>query len=338
MEGCHNLETIILIGHGSPRKDSNTLEAFATLLHKTIHPGCAGKCVKTAYMQFVQPDILSTIDTAVAEGTAEIVIHPFFLHSGIHVTKNIPEIIADAKKNYPLVKFIYTEPLGTHENLIKVILERISAAGFNTPLDIEKRCFEIIVNEEDLSDIPQKIQPIVTRVIHATADFEFKKTLIFHPDAVDKAIGAIKAGKNILTDVGMVRAGISKKILAPFGGSVLCGLISNDNEDESKKHGDFTRAEAGIEAALSGSNNIGIIAIGNAPTALLECIDFFNRKGKPDNFPVVIGVPVGFVNALESKVLLAKQPFPFITNLARKGGTPVAVAIVNALLKMSTEQ
>jgi precorrin-8X/cobalt-precorrin-8 methylmutase len=92
----------------------------------------------------------------------------------------------------------------------------------------------------------------------------------------------------------------------------------------------------GIERALKGEHNIGIIAIGNAPTALLKVIETFNAE-QPACPPLVVGVPVGFVNALESKALLSSQKFPFITNLSRKGGTPVAVAIVNALLKMAAE-
>jgi precorrin-8X/cobalt-precorrin-8 methylmutase len=100
-----------------------------------------------------------------------------------------------------------------------------------------------------------------------------------------------------------------------------------------------TRAETGIESALKENSNIGIIAIGNAPTALLRTIEIMNSQPSTLNsHPVVIGVPVGFVKALESKSLLAAQNFPFITNLSRKGGTPVAVAIVNALLKMAEEE
>lgn len=100
-----------------------------------------------------------------------------------------------------------------------------------------------------------------------------------------------------------------------------------------------TRAESGIESALKENSNIGIIAIGNAPTALLKTIELLNSQPSPLNSqPVVVGVPVGFVKALESKSLLAAQDFPFITNLSRKGGTPVAVAIVNALLKMAEEE
>jgi precorrin-8X/cobalt-precorrin-8 methylmutase len=173
-------------------------------------------------------------------------------------------------------------------------------------------------------------------VIHTTADFEFKKTLLFHPDAITTGINAIRAGKNILTDVEMVKAGINKKLLKKWGGEVICriqdaGCMTQEEEPR-------TKAEMGIESALKENNNIGIIAIGNAPTALLKVIDIFNNSSLVTHHSsLVIGVPVGFVKAFESKALLSAQKFPFITNLSRKGGSPVAAAIVNALLKIAEE-
>jgi precorrin-8X/cobalt-precorrin-8 methylmutase len=107
--------------------------------------------------------------------------------------------------------------------------------------------------------------------------------------------------------------------------------------EEGKSADNRTRAEKGIELGLKDYNAIGIIAIGNAPTALLKVIEIFNSPAAPSPFPLVIGVPVGFVKAFESKALLSSQSFPFITNLSRKGGSPVAAAIVNALLKMAEE-
>jgi precorrin-8X/cobalt-precorrin-8 methylmutase len=330
------MEKIILIGHGSPKKNANNVEIVAALVHKALHPDCERSCVKVAYMQFVQPDIPSAIDECVAEGADEVVIHPYFLYSGMHVTKDIPEMIEEARRRHPSVRFTYTEPLGVHENLVKIVLERIQASKFATATDIERRSFEIIADEGDLSDVPEDRLPLVKRVIHATADFDFKKTLVFHPDAIRRAIAAVKAGRDILTDVEMVRTGINKRLLTPWGGKVICGLLPAQTEAAAKREG-LTRAEAGIEEALKENRNVGIVAIGNAPTALLKVIEIFNRNGRSSDLPVVVGVPVGFVKALESKALLSKQPFPFITNLSRKGGTPVAVAIVNALLGMATE-
>ena len=251
----------------------------------------------------------------------------------MHVTKDIPEMIQEAERIYPGVEFVYTEPLGIHEKLVHVVLERIASAGFKAPGDIEKRSFEIISDEIDLSNFPPEQLPVVKRVIHATADFEFKNSLVFYPDAVRTGIEAIRAGKDILTDVEMVKAGINKKLLKKWGGKVICKIQNSKFKIQNSEN--KTKAETGIESALKENNNIGIIAIGNAPTALLKVIEIFNHSSLVTRHSsLVVGVPVGFVKALESKALLSTQRFPFITNLSRKGGSPVAAAIVNALLKV----
>jgi len=327
-------ERIIIIGHGSPRKEANTIESLTGLLHAALHPGCSDHCVKGAYLQFSEPNIEAVIEKSVNEGAERIILHPFFLNSGMHVTKDIPELIDAAQQKYPGVDFIYTEPLGMHEKLIEVVKERIAESGGYAPAEIEKRSFAIIGDEADLSDIPADRIPVVKRVIHATADFEFAQTLAFHPDAIKTGIEAIRSGKNILTDVEMVRTGINKRLMSKWGGEVICRM---PGPEEGKSADNRTRAEKGIESGLKDNHAIGIIAIGNAPTALLKVIEIFNSPAAPSHFPLVIGVPVGFVKAFESKALLASQSFPFITNLSRKGGSPVAAAIVNALLKMAGE-
>jgi precorrin-8X/cobalt-precorrin-8 methylmutase len=334
------MESIILVGHGSPKKDANRLGIVADMLHSALHPGCGERCVQVAYMEFAQPSIPEALDSEAKRGAKKIIIHPFFLNAGVHVTKDIPEMISDAESRHPGVEFIYTEPLGVHEKLIQVVIERIQGATFSAPADIEKKSFEIISEEADFGDVPDLHAPIIKRVIHSTADFEFKNTLVFHPDAIKAGIDAIRAGMNILTDIEMVKAGINKRLLGKWGGRVICHIADEEVAHISAETG-RTRAELSIEKGLP--ENIGIVAIGNAPTALLKVIELFSGKGvspyAPTNsFPLVVGVPVGFVKALESKTLLSSQGFPFITNLSRKGGTPVAAAIVNALLKMAAEE
>lgn len=342
------MENIILIGHGSPKKEANNVDLIGKLLHSALHPGCRSGCVKVAYLQFAAPDIMATIRGCVEDGASKIILHPFFLSSGMHVTKDIPEMISEAKGTYPGVEFVYTEPLGVHEKLVEVVIERIRSEKFTVAEDIEKRSFEIISEESDLGGVPDEQLPIIKRVIHSTADFEFQKTLAFHPDAIKTGTEAIRAGRDILTDIEMVKAGINVRLLNKFGGKVICdlekpetGSVKSEGTGNGTKN--LTRTEAGIERALKGNNNIGIIAIGNAPTALLKVIEILAGPGisqfsLTSPLPLVVGVPVGFVKALESKALLSAQTFPFITNLSRKGGTPVAVAIVNALLKMAAEE
>ncbi|MCX8030156.1 MAG: precorrin-8X methylmutase [Thermodesulfovibrionales bacterium] len=332
----NNKDRILLIGHGSPKKEANNIEAIGNLLHKTIHPGCRGDCVKVAYLQFVEPDLMTALRDCINGGVERVIIHPFFLSSGMHVTKDIPELINEARNLYPDVKFYYSEPLGIHEKLVEIILDRVNSIDGLKGAEIEKRSFNIISKEDDFTGIPDEQLPIIKRVIHATADFEFKRTLIFHPEAIKTGIQAIRAGKDILTDVEMVRTGINKRLLSQWGGKVICNIQNLEDDEHTNK----TRAERGIEEALRGENNIGIIAIGNAPTALLKAVEILNQNASAFSLKpiLLIGVPVGFVNAVESKTLLSTQRFPFITNLSRKGGTPVAVAIVNALLKMAKEE
>ncbi|HAM50365.1 MAG TPA: hypothetical protein DCP92_06590 [Nitrospiraceae bacterium] len=347
------MDNIILIGHGSPLENANTMDRIGRLLHRRIHAGCSNNCVKIAYLQFAAPDIMGAIAECVNGGAERIIIQPYFLYAGMHVTKDIPAVITEAEKMYPGIEFIYTEALGIHEGLVQIVVERIEecmnvkSMSQETPSEenafpkesqhpIEKKSFEIIAEEIDLSDVPAERLSVIKRVIHATADFEFKETLVFHSEAIKTGIDAIRSGKDILTDIEMVRAGINKRLLERWGGKVISKISDDDVVWISQKTGK-TRAEVAMEKGIAG--NVGIIAIGNAPTALLKVIEILNSSHPPITQPMlVVGVPVGFVEALESKMLLSLQKFPFITNLSRKGGTPVAVAVVNALLTMAGEE
>ncbi len=324
------VEKIIIIGHGSPKKSANTIQTVCDMVHSSIHPNCTKPCVTAAYLEFGEPDIMGAIEQCVAGGATRIVAHPYFLAAGVHVTKDIPATLAEARVRFPQVEIVYTEPLGMHEKLIEIVRERVGHGSRLKPSQIETESFALIHREIDLDGMPEDQRPIVQRVIHATADFEFAHAMRFHTDAVVAGVTAIRAGMNILTDVEMVRTGINKKALAQFGGSVICNI--RDSVAEGQESEEKTRSEAGIEEALGNpANNIGIVAIGNAPTALLKSIELVNAQA-----PIlVVGVPVGFVKALESKMHLAKQSFPFITNLSRKGGSPAAAAIVNALISMA---
>jgi precorrin-8X/cobalt-precorrin-8 methylmutase len=333
-------ERILLLGHGSPLKEANKLEDIAAKLHEMIHPDCDEDCVKVAYMEFGVPNIEEAIEASIKSGAKKLILHPYFINSGVHVTKDIPEMIRAAQDKHPDVEFIYTEPLGNHDKLVQVAMERINAATQLKPVEIERRSFTTIESEAYLDDFNSQQQPIIKRVVHATADFDFVDNLRFNEGAIEVGLAAIVKGKDILTDVEMVRTGIDKKLLDRLGGKVVCGLEAA-GENTSQKEGDVqqTRSERGIEKVLRENSNIGIIAIGNAPTALLKTIELLTNNesgigGGNNEMPLVIGVPVGFVKAVESKEALAESRIPHITALGRKGGTPVAVAIVNALLRM----
>ena len=202
------------------------------------------------------------------------------------------------------------------------------------PQDIEAESFRIIEAELGPHNLPAAEFHIVRRMIHATGDFSFAENFRAHAKAVEAGLAAIRTGKNVLVDVHMAEAGISDKLLARFGGRVICRMNEPETAELARKLGG-TRAEAAMRRSADAADNVGIVAVGNAPTALLAVMDLIKAgRFTPD---LVIGVPVGFVNAAESKELLAEKDYPFITVLGRKGGTPVAVAAVNALLRLAGE-
>ncbi len=201
------------------------------------------------------------------------------------------------------------------------------------PEEIETESFRIITEELGPTDFDAKTYKIVQRVIHATGDFTFADNMRISPGAVVTALTAIWAGKNILTDVTMVASGVSKAMLAQWGGQVICRLGDPTVAEQAKQVGK-TRSEIAIELGLQ--DNVGIVAVGNAPTALLKVMECL-EKMEPAERPLVVGVPVGFVNAAESKAILAEKEYPFITSLGRKGGSPVAAAIVNALIRLAVK-
>lgn len=204
------------------------------------------------------------------------------------------------------------------------------------PAEIENQSFAIIEKEflERTGMNPQGIDSgrfqVIRRVIHATGDFSFGHSLIFSSDSINAGLGAIRAGRDIYIDVSMGAAGISRSILETFGGAVRCH-INDPDIGELARATRKTRSETALGKLAS--SDIGIIAVGNAPTALVAAMNMI--KDGLIRPALVIGVPVGFVNAAESKALLSDKTYPFITNKGRKGGTPVVVAIVNALLRLA---
>jgi precorrin-8X/cobalt-precorrin-8 methylmutase len=202
------------------------------------------------------------------------------------------------------------------------------------PQEIEAKSFEMITEELGEHPYTQEQFPVVQRVIHASADFELGRSLVFHPDAIRAGIAAIRAGKVVVADVQMVQVGISKQRIEQFGGDVRVYISDADVMQEAKRL-NTTRAIISIRKAIKEADG-GIFAIGNAPTALLELIRLVKEgEAKPG---LIVGVPVGFVSAAESKEELAKLDIPFITNMGRKGGSPVAVAAVNAISIMAAQQ
>ena len=200
--------------------------------------------------------------------------------------------------------------------------------GHMKPADIEKRSFAIITEELGGRTFPESVAEVVKRVIHTSADFDYADNLCFSPDAVEQAKAALEAGATIVTDTNMALAGISKPTLAKLGGKAVCLMADEDVAREAKERG-VTRATVSMEHAAKLGGPL-IFAIGNAPTALIRLHELIGEGAVSP--ALVIGVPVGFVNVVESKELFLGGDTPYIIARGRKGGSNVAAAIVNALL------
>lgn len=204
------------------------------------------------------------------------------------------------------------------------------------PADIEKRSFEIITEELGDRVLLPGTEPIVKRCIHTSADFDYADNLVFSGHAVERALDAFRHGASIVTDTQMARAGINKKRLARYGGEVYCFMSDEDVAETACRNG-TTRAAACMDKAaeLYGKERL-IFAVGNAPTALVRLYELVNEGTlRPE---LIIGVPVGFVNVVQSKeLILSLEDTPYIVARGRKGGSNIAACICNALLYMLDE-
>ncbi len=202
------------------------------------------------------------------------------------------------------------------------------------PHDIERLSFKIIEEETGSHPFSEEQWPIVRRMIHTSADFDYLKTVRFHPEAITAGRAAIRSGKTIVTDTNMARVGLRKRDLAYFGVETVC-LMADPRVAEIAIDTGTTRARAAVDAALAIIED-GIYVVGNAPTALLRLVE--RVKAKAARPALIVGLPVGFVNAVESKDALMELDCPYISNVGRKGGSNIAASVVNALAIMTRNQ
>lgn len=215
-----------------------------------------------------------------------------------------------------------------YKHTMKIELENV------LPQEIEARSFEIIAQELGDLTLDKEQELIIKRCIHTSADFDYVNNLVFSKNVVKKAISVIRNGVTIVTDTQMAKAGINKRVLEKFGGKVHCFISDEDVAEIAKKEG-TTRATASMDKAMKLDGNI-IFAIGNAPTALVRLYELIQEeKIHPE---LIIGVPVGFVNVVQSKELILTAEVPHIVARGRKGGSNIAACICNALLYMADEK
>jgi precorrin-8X/cobalt-precorrin-8 methylmutase len=344
---------LIIIGHGSklPHNREN-LEKLADILRKRSK----FKTVEISFMVRNKPTISEAIESLAKKGVSKIVLIPAFLAPGVHTTREIPELI-ELKEKEPLltergIELVYGEPLGSDERIAEIIEEKaLKALGqeaneANVMTDayaiaasnkIVKTSMSLIRQAlgDSLDSVPASHVPIIERVVHATADPEFAKLLVISEKAVAAGVAAIKAGANVVTDVKMVKAGINEARVKKFGAKILTYIddarVVKLANDES-----ITRSAAAVRLAVKDGLDGAIVLIGNAPTAAFELAEAV-RQGlaKP---ALIVAVPVGYVGAAESKETVADLPIPFVIVKGRKGGSPIAVAVFNALLTMAEQE
>lgn len=208
---------------------------------------------------------------------------------------------------------------------MKIELEQIS------PMEIEKRSFEIITEELQGRTFDPWQEPIIKRVIHTTADFDYADNLVFSEGVVQTAHNLFREGACIVTDTKMAMSGINKTALATMGGEVYNFITDEDVIAQAKEQG-LTRSAVCMDKAAKLDRPV-IYAIGNAPTALVRLYELMQEGYRP---ALIIGVPVGFVNVVQAKELILSADVPSIIARGRKGGSNVAAAIVNALMYQLT--
>lgn len=202
---------------------------------------------------------------------------------------------------------------------------------------IEDASMQMIEDEIGVHSYAGGQWQIVRRIIHSTADFDFAagNRVVFGGNAVDAGIAALKSGCDIVVDVSAVLGGLNKQNPRDFGNRVICNIAEPRIAETAKSNG-WTRSQAAMRSAARQMNG-GIVAIGNAPTALLEVIRMVQEGATRP--ALIVGIPVGFISAAESKEKLSETTgVPFVTNVGRKGGSPAASAIINALYKLARHQ
>ncbi|VAV83032.1 Cobalt-precorrin-8 methylmutase [hydrothermal vent metagenome] len=326
-----NRKGFLIIAHGSRREEANERVYELTAQLKNYFQT---DLFEPAFMELAKPSIRDGINALAARDIDEIVAFPFFLFKGMHYSKDVPNIIERAVAKLDKdIKITMMDPVGMHPQVFDLVQEMLYDQVTDQfefkkiePSKIEDKSMEIIERAIEDAEMPEDERPVVKRVIHTTGDFDFLKSMIFQGNAVAEGCKALLAKKTIFTDVTMVQAGVNKR----FGHEVRCVLNDPGVEEGAAKAG-MTKAAYALRS-LGTKLNGNIVAIGNAPTALIKLVDMIKQEGiRP---ALVIGIPVGFVNAKESKEYLRGiDEVPYITNRGQKGGSTVAAAIVNALIK-----
>ncbi|MCL6584362.1 MAG: precorrin-8X methylmutase [bacterium] len=338
-------KALILLGHGSRLKEAN--ESLYSLA-KIIKSKSSLAIVQPAFLQLASPTLREGIESCLAQGASEIIVHPYFLYPGAHVLHDIPAIIEAARQDHPQVRIRLTPPLGVDDKLAEIVLERVTEIEkeANLPPDqeldsqqldqllsdpdlIERRSLEIISAKIQEEAFPIPLRPIIKRVIHATADLAIVSDIRFSPHFYQQISTSLLQGAPIITDVFMLKEALNLSLLSKFRNPLFCFIRDREVSEMAEKE-KITRSMAAVRKGASLYPE-GIYLFGNAPTALREMIQLY-RWGKIVP-AAVVGCPVGFVGASEVKRELCQTDLPYFTCLGAKGGSAMAAAVINALLR-----
>lgn len=328
---------VVVLGHGSRAVGSGRpLEWVALQLADRLD--CP---VAPAYLQFNEPSLKDCCRELASGGNRHIYIAPYFLFEGNHILQDIPDEIAELEAEFPEVAFTLAPALGIDGNMVSLLRKRLEQSGFTAAAaagpgsqhPIEGESFTIIDALVDPDDPDDPHYVVARRVVHATGDTGLVDALAFSSGAVEAARDALENGAAVYCDVNMVVAGVEPTATGA-GLQVSCGIARADTGKLAAAEG-ITRGAAAFRrryiedsAALDGA----IVVIGNAPTALFEVLRLVREEGvRP---ALVIGVPVGFVGAAESKEELAASELAYVTLPGNRGGSNVAAAIFNALVRI----
>jgi precorrin-8X/cobalt-precorrin-8 methylmutase len=342
---------LILAGHGSEFGSyKETVEELATIIRKRS----PFMIVKSGFMELSSPSIRDALSTAVEEGAEKLVVVPVLLAESRHTMQDIPRLLGMEKgQNRGTMSFdrrdvqvAYCKPIGADRRLAEIILDRATEAlkdfGLCTTPELTSDAGTEIFEDslktvrqllaKDFERMDPHIIPIVERVVHATADPEYARLLVFSKDVIETGIEALRGGADVVADVKMVGSGINARVIRGFGGRVLT-YTEDERTIRLADRMKITRTAAAMQTAVEDGLDGDIVVIGNSPTAALAVADIVKRNvAKP---ALVIATPVGFVKAAESKDEVSMLAVPYVITRGVKGGSAVAVAILNALLKMA---
>lgn len=351
---------LVLLGHGS-RAEVDEANQVLLRLAGMVRGKTGFTLLETAFLnpRARRQNLAEAVEKVVRRGAKRIIVAPVFLSNGLHMQQNIPAEITRLKQKHQ-VEIRLAAHLGADPRIVEVIVDRIRSelivpgsglrvAGFydselgtrdsqlddvgevnflTEPQAIEARSRVII--DRLIGDLPFPEKEIVRRIIHATGDAGLAACTEIHPDAVRAAGRVFTGGRKIIVDVQMVKAGIDSRKAEQLGLEIYCA-IDDPAVVRKAREKRLTRAMVAINA-LAGLIPGNLVAVGNAPTALEELIRL--TKSGEVRPALVIGTPVGFVGAAEAKKALTRLDVPYITVHGTRGGSAVAVSIVNALLDL----